>query len=346
MKVGIIGCGRVAEERHLPVLQSVPGVEVAAAADLDPARLERIAGRFHIPQRFGGYRELLERSGVDAVAVLTPTASHAEIGMAALDAGKHLLIEKPLAMTPAECDELITRRSRSSCKAAVCFHFRWHRLVRSARELIRSGALGRIHAVRSVFTHNRSGRDAPPWHRKRETGGGVSFNEAVHHFDLWRHLLDTEMTRVFSASVPSAFYDDETTALTACLANGALATGVFALRSGANCELEIYGEAGRLYLCCDRFDGLEFFPASMYAGNIGHRLKKAASSLSQLPGALRLMRRGGLYMEAFHELWSDFARSIRNDQAPGATLEDGKRSVLAALAAANSASSGLPVAVD
>jgi predicted dehydrogenase len=343
IKLGIIGCGRVAEERHLPALQHLPHVRVVAAADIDAHRAERLADQFSIEHRFGDYRALLDDADIEAVGILTPTQSHAEIGLAALDAGKHVLIEKPLAMNVAECDRLIERAARSPFKVIVGFNLRWHRLVRQARTIIQSGTLGRVKAIRSVYTHDRSGENAPAWHRKRELGGGVSFNEAVHHFDLWRYLLCSEVVDVFSFSRPSVYYEDETHVTTARLSDGALATGVFMFKTSPNSEVEIYGEFGRVYLSCYRFDGLEFFSHSTYPGDLWNRLKKTLLTLRALPQTIPIMRRGGDFAATFCALWRHFIDCIQKDESSQCTLEDGKEALRIALASMDSASSGQPV---
>jgi predicted dehydrogenase len=212
--------------------------------------------------------------------------------------------------------------------------------VQRARRFIKTGALGRIKAIRSVFTHHRTGEDAQEWHRKPELGGGVSFNEAVHHFDLWRYLLESDVKEVFSFSRPSAAYEDETSITTAFLANGALATGVFSLMTGMNNEIEIYGEAGRLCLSFYKFDGFEFFSNSTYPGDIKDRVKKAAAALRELPRAIPVMRRGGDFGTTFCGLWRHFADCIYQDKRSECTLEDGKQAVRIALAVRESVSKG------
>jgi predicted dehydrogenase len=345
IRLGIVGCGRVAEERHLPSLLRLPEVRVVATADLDVARSNRLADRFGAAVRLGDYRALMERRDVDAVAILTPTQSHAEIALAAIEAGKHVLVEKPLALSLAECDRLIESAGRSTSKVVVGFNLRWHRLVRRAREVLNSGALGRIKAIRSAYTHDRTGETAPDWHRKLELGGGVSFNEGVHHFDLWRYFTHSEVEQVFSFSVPSEYYADETNAITARLSDGVLATGIFAFQTGPTSEVEIYGEEGRLCLSLYRFDGLEFFPRSGYPGDLGDRLRKAAGAVRDLPEAIPILRRGGDLQATFDGLWRHFVDCILHDLPSQCTLEDGKSSLRVALGAIESARSGAPVKV-
>ena len=316
VRVGVIGCGRVSWERHLQPLLANQRLRVTATADLDAERSRQRAQQLGAPRSFTDYRQLLDCEDVDAVAVLTPTGSHAEIGLAALDAGKHLLMEKPLALNVGDCDRLIARASQSRCKVVVGYNLRWHRLVRQARGVLEQGTLGRIKAIRSVYTHNRSGENAPDWHRALALGGGVCFNEAVHHFDLWRYLLGNEVEQVYSLSAPSAYYEDETSVITARLAQGVLASGTFTFQTGPNSEVEIYGEAGRLCLSMYRFDGLEFFPSSGYPGNLSDRLVKTLAAVSALPSAIPIMRKGGDFQATFDGLWNHFLDCILRDEPP------------------------------
>jgi len=346
IRLGIVGCGRVAEERHLPSLLRLPGIRVVATADLDAARSGRLADRLGAPVRLSDYLALVERRDVDAVAILTPTQSHAEIALAALEAGKHVLVEKPLALTLADCDRLIEAAARSTSKVVVGFNLRWHLLVRRAREFLSSGALGRIKAIRSAYTHDRTGEQAPDWHRKLELGGGVSFNEGVHHFDLWRYFTRSEVEQVFSYGVPSEHYEDETNAIAARLSDGALATAILSFKTGPTSEVEIYGEHGRLCLSLYRFDGLEFFPRSGYPGDLSDRIEKVVGALRDLPGAIPILRRGGYFQATFDGLWRHFIDCVVHDLPSQCTLEDGRSSLRVALAGMESARSGLPVKVQ
>ncbi len=201
VKLGLIGCGQVTETRHLPALQLFPNAEVVAVADINPDRLKRVADRFHIEHRYSDFRALLDVPAIEAVAVCVPPQFHAEVALAALDAGKHLLIEKPLTLCLDQSDELIERAARSPRKVTVGFNLRWHRLVRHAREIIRGGILGPLKSVRTVLTSGRRYQETgSDWRKRRELGGGVLFEVAIHHFDLWRFLLQSEVEEVFATS--------------------------------------------------------------------------------------------------------------------------------------------------
>ena len=341
LRLGIIGCGRVAEERHVPALRQVQEVRVTAVADTDRARADSIArqlGGAHV-DACADYRALLDRKDVDAVAVLTPTPSHAEMVLAALAAGKHVLVEKPLAASTADCDRIVARAAQSAVKVVLAFNLRQHRLVRKARARVQAGELGRISLIRSLYTHDRTGKAAPAWHRELTLGGGVILNEAIHHFDLWRFLLGSEVEEIFCAAQPSDLYEHESSTVAAKLSGGALASGAFSLSTSPQNELEICGEKGRLVLSCYRFDGLAVYPHEAYPGDLRHRLRESAASLAQFGQAIPSLRRGGDFQDSFRALWRHFVDCIRDDRQPDCSVLDGQRAVEIAIAASHSARS-------
>ncbi len=345
IRIGIIGCGKVAWERHYPALRRLPEFKVDAVCDTDAARAGRIAALYGARRTFADFHELAGQDDLDAVAVLTHTGAHAETGIAVLEAGKHLFIEKPLALTMAEADRLIEARRRSGRVAQVCFNLRWHRLIREAKAIIQAGALGRVKAIRSVHTHDRTGEDAPKWHRKLALGGGVCFNEGVHHYDLWRYLLGLEVREVYALSVPSEVYEDETSVISATLDGGVLASSVMSFLTGPNSEVEVFGEKGRLVISLYRFDGLQFYSSRTYPGAHVDRLKRGARALLSLPGLAADAKNGGGFQATFAGCWRSFGECVRTGQTPVCTLEDGRRALEIALAAAVSATSGKPAVV-
>jgi predicted dehydrogenase len=342
LRLGIIGCGKVAWERHHPALRRLPEFEVRCVSDPIADRAAHISRLFGGVQTHADYRELIARKDLDAVAVLTHTGGHAETGCAVLNSGKHLFLEKPLALTLSEGDSLIAARNRSGLAAQVCFNLRWHRLIHRARHFIASGALGRIKAVHSVYTHNRTGQDAPDWHRKLALGGGVGFNEGVHHYDLWRYLTGREVTEIRSIDMPSDVYEDETAVVSARLEDGILASGVFSFLTGPNSQVEIFGDRGRLLISLYRFDGLQFYPSNAYPGAIADRVKRGAKSLLALPGLIEDARNGGAFQATFAACWHSFGAAVRTGAPPICTLEDGRRALEIALAAESSVRTNQP----
>jgi myo-inositol 2-dehydrogenase / D-chiro-inositol 1-dehydrogenase len=345
VRLGVIGCGIVAVRGHLPALRAVPEIEVVAAADVEPDRLRGVADAFQIPRRYADPAALLADPEVEAVAVCVPARLHVEVALAALAAGRHVFLEKPIALSLADADCLISRARDSSLTVLMGFNLRQHRLVREAWRLLRQGIVGRVELVRSVLASNtRSHDDAPAWRKRRELGGGEFFETAVHHFDLWRFLLDTDIEEI-SATSHSTEWEDEAAAVTARLANGALATAMFSTRTTDTNALEIYGQEGRLSLSLMRFDGLEFWPISKPPGDLPNRLRAFTRTIAALPAAVRRARQGGDFIDSYRSEWRHFAACIREGAPVDCTLEDGYRALEAILAAIESASKGRAVRV-
>jgi len=252
LRLGLVGCGNVAVNRHLPVLQSLKDAQVVALADTNKDHLNRAADRFHVKKRYGDFRALLGDPEVEALAICTPPQTHVDIALAGLEAEKHLFIEKPLALSLDDCDRLVERAAQSPCKVMVGFKLRWHRLVRQARDILRRGDLGDLRAIRYVATGQHKEHE-PEWLKRREQGGGMLIEFAVHTFDLWRFLLQSEIEEVFALS-RSGQWEDETATVTARMANGVLATAVLSKGTAENHEVEIYGQNARLFVSRFRFD--------------------------------------------------------------------------------------------
>lgn len=344
VRIGMVGCGRVTEVRHLPALRGVPDVEVVALSDVDAARLESVGQRFGIARRYVDYREMIEAGGVDAVAVCVPPKFHTEIGLAALEAGKHLFVEKPLALSLDEC-RLLSEHAAvdEERRVMVGFNMRWHRLVREGREIIGRGELGAIKLVRTVFTSGiRRSPVYPEWRLRRESGGGAQFELGVHHFDLLRFLLRSEAREVFASSTNG----DETA--TACMEmmNGAQVVSAFSEGTGENHEIEVYGEQGWLRVSCYRADGLEQFNAGEYPGAVGVRLRHAGEFLRGLPRMLRQSRNGGDYVASYAAQWRHFVEAVTNKASVESTLTDGQRALEIALAVMEASTTRRAVKID
>lgn len=345
VKLGVVGCGQVTETRHLPVLNALPEAEVVALADVNPDCLKRVAARFQIKHCYSDFGALLHDPAVEAVAVCVPPQFHVEVALAALDAGKHLFIEKPLALSLDESDRLIKRAAQSPNKVMVGFNLRWHRLIRQAREIIQRGTLGSLELIRTVLTSGRRyDRNVSEWRARRELGGGVLMENAVHHFDLWRFLLQSEVEEVFATS-RSEQWDDEIATVTARMANGVLAVSAFSKTTTESNEVEIYGKAGRLQISCFRFDGLEFLSTSSLPGDIRTRLRRITRMLRDLPKVASIIHRGGDFVTSYRVEWQHFIDCIQHDTPVECTLEDGQRALQVVLAAVESASLGQPVKV-
>ena len=190
--VGVVGCGLIGGKRAKAL---GAGGTLVACADKDISRAESLA-RGTGARAFADWRELLRMPGVDVVVVATLHDSLAEITRAAVEAGKHVLVEKPAARTAAELLPVMEAARRHGVKVHVGFNHRYHRALRKAREMVDSGALGELMFIRARYGHGgRIGYDKE-WRSKPElSGGGELIDQGPHLIDLSRWFLG-EMTEV------------------------------------------------------------------------------------------------------------------------------------------------------
>lgn len=343
--VGIVGCG-FAASRHLPAIAGIDEAEIVALADIDGEALERVADAWNVQRRYRDGEELCRDPGVEAVAVCVPAAHHVPVALAALDADRHVLVEKPLALSLHEADRLLERATTAGVKTTMGFNMRSHRLVRRARELLRSGRLGRVVAFRALYSDPILSRpDLPEWRRRRRDGGGSVLEKGVHHFDLARHLLGDEIEEVSASSV-SGRGEDQVVTVTGRTERGTLLDALFCDSTAVRNEISLYGEEGVLHLDCYRTDGLELRSVEELPGSPATRVRRMADSLRQLGANVGELRRGGAFDCSYDAEWRHFAGAVRGDIEPASTLEDGRRALQVVLAVLESSSTGRSVAVN
>ena len=152
LHVGVIGCGKIAQTRHLPEYMAHPGVCVSGLFDLNAERAADLAARYHA-SAYESYQALLADPQIDAVSVCTANASHAEIACAALEQGKHVLCEKPMATTLADCERMVACAKHNKRYLMIDQNQRLAAAHIKARQLLRAGAIGRVLSFRTSFGH-------------------------------------------------------------------------------------------------------------------------------------------------------------------------------------------------
>jgi len=340
--IGIVGCGRATATLHAPSLATLEGVRIAALADTDADALRRVAGRVGPDRIAADYRDLVDDPMLDAIAVCVPAHAHAEVALAAIAAGKHVFVEKPLALSLPDCDRMVDAAERAGVHAMVGFNTRRHAQAQRARDAIRRGELGAIDVLQSRLTSFHAA--VPAWHEKRGTGGGVLMELAIHHVDLWRWLTGDEIDEVF-AYARAGERDDESAVLAARMGSGTLATAAFAERTSRTDDVAVFGRAGSLAMSLYRFDGYETSSPDAVAGDGRARVRAALRFARELPRAVRDARQGGAWRRTYRDQWQHFVDSIRGGTPPEPTLDDGRRALAVVLAAIESATAGRSVRV-
>jgi predicted dehydrogenase len=189
-RFAVVGVGANVFNMHAPALQS-SAFEIAAVCDVNLAAAERQAERFGCPY-FADHREMLAAIRPDAVAVLTPHPFHAAIAIDCLNAGAHVLVEKPIAVQVAEADRMIAAAEQAGRLLAVNLQHRTRGEIRTAKKLIESGRLGQIQRVEmvAIWTRTAAYYAQAGWRGTWQgEGGGVLMNQSPHSLDLVCHLV-------------------------------------------------------------------------------------------------------------------------------------------------------------
>lgn len=340
LRVGIIGCGRIAREVHIPVLSRHGMAQITALADPDESRLSQARQVAPGAAAFRDCRELVASAALDAVVVCAPTGLHAEIAGAVLERGLHLYLEKPIAASLEEAEPVVELWRRQGTVAMVGFNYRFHPLFQSARKVIASGRLGAPLAVRSVFSTWIE--DLPAWKTTRATGGGVLLDLASHHVDLIHFLFGQEVADV-SAQICSRRAEADTAALELRLQNGLLVQSFFSLSSVEEDRLEIYGEAERLQV--DRYLSVDCEVRSREG--VRSRLGDIAAALNFVRRPRYLIRkmRAAAHEPSYAAALDHFIGAIRNGRPASPDLWDGYRSLAVIQAAEQSARTRMRLAV-
>ncbi|HVG32323.1 MAG TPA: Gfo/Idh/MocA family oxidoreductase [Pyrinomonadaceae bacterium] len=341
LKVGLIGCGHIAQAAHLVNLKRLPSAELVALAEPDAGR--RLEAQRLAPKAaaFTDYEELLDKAEVDALVICLPNALHARAAIAALEKGKHIYLEKPLATSLDEAQAVITAWQKAGVVAMMGFNYRFNKLYESVRRHIRSGTLGQLLFARTVFS--TAVQDLPPWKRDRLSGGGVLFDLASHHFDLLRYFFDQEVRELF-AETCSRRSDCDSAMLQLRLDDGMVVQSFFSLGAVEEDSFEIYGEGGKLSV--DRYGSLEPRITPTTLGQLRLReLRHGVRSLARSGYLLEKMR-APLHEPSYRKALSSFvAAALSADSATQAApdLFDGYHSLAITEAAEESAMTGRSV---
>lgn len=200
IKVAVIGCGSISKHRHIPEYAANPHVKLVAFCDPVIERAEQFA-QLHGGKAYSDYEEMLNKEKPDAVSVCTPNFVHAPAAIAAANAGAHVLVEKPMAASEAECEAMIEAARRTDVLLMVGHNQRYMPPHVKAKEILKSGVLGKVLTFRTSFGHpgpeswSADGRES--WFfRKREAIMGAMGDLGVHKSDLIRWLLEDEVAEV------------------------------------------------------------------------------------------------------------------------------------------------------
>ncbi len=191
---GVLSTARIGREQVIPQLLDAENGIVTAIASRDEARAKAVADRFAIPHSFSSYEALLASPEVDGVYIPLPTSEHVEWAVKAADAGKHVLVEKPLALKAEDIQQVIEARDRNGVLISEAFMVTYHPQWLKARELIAEGAIGRLRHVQGAFSYHNV--DPENMRNRPELGGGALPDIGVYPTVATRFVTGAEPARI------------------------------------------------------------------------------------------------------------------------------------------------------
>jgi predicted dehydrogenase len=203
VNIGIIGCGMIAKRRHVPEFAANPDARIVGYFNPTTSRAVEMAEQYG-GQVYHSYLELLEDTAIDAVSVCTANSTHAPITIAALRAGKHVLCEKPMATSVEDGEKMIAAARQAGKYLMIAHNQRLYSAHAKAKEILTSGALGRIITFRTAFSHKGPeqlsvAKSADTWFfKKTDAVVGVMGDLGVHKADLVRFLIGDEIREVMA----------------------------------------------------------------------------------------------------------------------------------------------------
>ena len=333
--VCVIGAGRAGLIHAVNFAKGIKNARLTAIAEPNRETAQQACRELELDRHYQDYRQALEDDAVDAVVVVTPTAYHKDIVVAAADAGKHILCEKPMAMTVAECDAMIAAAEKNNVVLQIGFMRRFDRSFVYAKEQIEQGAIGDVVLVKSL---TRGPSIPQRWQYDIAKSNGPLAEVNSHDIDTLRWFTESEFEQVFAIAgnyrCPEAraefpdFYDN--VVMVATFANGLQGSidGAVSVRYGYDARLEVVGTQGVLFV--GRLD-----QSGVVVCNQSSGLKAPAVASWR-----------NLFAEAYRYEDQGFVDAILNGMPPAVTGHDGKMAVKVVNAGNQSIQEKRPVIVN
>ena len=187
-RVAVIGCGGIAQT-HLAALQSFPDVEVVAGVDILPSRLKVMEEKWGVQRLYKDWKQMLKEVKPDAVDICTPNGVHAAPAIDAANAGCHVIVEKPMAMNPAECEKMIAAAEKAGKKLTIGVQYRDHPNTQSMKRAADAGTFGDVMFVKCQALRRRGIPNWGVFGQKKLQGGGPMIDIGVHVIEMAHYVM-------------------------------------------------------------------------------------------------------------------------------------------------------------
>ena len=210
LKLALIGCGRISDNHLKAVLANYEDIEAVAVCDIleHKAALEKLGYQIYARERdveipepniYSDYKEMLQKEDIDVCSICTESGYHAEIALYCLNHDKHIIVEKPMAMSIIDANLMIETAKYSGVKLAVCHQNRFNKTIQKLRQAVNEGRFGRIFAgtARILWNRDKAYYDKANWRGTWKLDGGCLINQCTHNIDLLQWMIDSGVYSVY-----------------------------------------------------------------------------------------------------------------------------------------------------
>lgn len=339
LRFAIVGCGVIAPT-HARSIDELPGAQLAAVCDVLPEKARALAQTYPADV-YDDYRQMLQRQDIDVVTVLTPSGLHAEIGIAAARAGKHVIVEKPMDVTLEKADALIRACREAGVKLCVISQHRFDPAVAALKQAIDAGRLGQLNfgGSHTKWYRSQAYYDSGSWRGTWALdGGGALINQSIHYVDLLAYMVGpVEEIHAYCAARAHERIEVEDMAVAALkFKSGALGLleGTTAAYPGFCARLDVYGGEGSVIIENDQV--LEWRLRS------GEPCPVTAEQTSFIGGTSSK----DIWHHSHRRQIQDMIHAIHEDREPLVNGEEGRRALEIVLAVYESSRTGKTVRLD
>lgn len=341
MKYALIGCGRIATNHIKAIINNK--LEFVAVCDIIPEQMEKLLEKHGLERdnsikRYTDYKQMIAENKIDLIGIATESGNHAEVALYCIEQGIHLIIEKPIAMSIRDADEIIKRSEEKNVKVAACHQNRFNVAVQEMRKAVEAGRFGKLShgSIHVRWNRNEGYYSQAPWRGKWASDGGALMNQCIHGIDLLRWMMGDEVEEVYGAT-RQQFHDyleaEDIGMAVVKFKNGAIAT----IEGTTNVypqnleeTLYLFGEKGTVKLGGKSTNNIDIWDFSDETED-DTRNKGLEEQTSNV------------YGNGHTSLYADVIDAISNDRTPYVDAQAGRNALEMVLAIYKSQKTGMPV---
>lgn len=333
----IVGCGRIAK-KHAEAIHNTSGSNLLALCDSNEQRLHELAEKNNVNNTYIDYEEMLNNPDIEVVNICTPNAFHADMAIKAIEKGKHVMIEKPIATSVEDANRIIEAAKKYNVQATSVHQNRFNQAVQKTRKAYEDGKFGKMsHGVASIrWNRDESYYGLDDWRGTKKMEDGILMNQCIHNIDLLIWMMGS--VKKVTGITKTRFRDIEMEDVGGAILE--FESGALGIIEGAgtiyptNLEetLNLFGETGTVCIGGIAVNRIENW---RFSKDFENEEQECIKSQESDPPSV--------YGFGHQLIIEDFIKAIESDQKPYISLEDGKRAIEVVLAIYESSRTGLPV---